>query len=165
MYITFTLIIFVSAIILQTSVLHVATIGGGIKPDLILIIVVYLGLVKGSDIGCAGGFFFGLIEDMYSIKMDLGSNALTKTIVGFFCGISGRHLYTQSLLSQILCVGLGTIVDVVLLLSIKGFDSGPNWKQLLLYETLYNIVCCPFIVLTFRQGEKWLGAKSPPSKF
>lgn len=162
MYAAFTLIFFLIAIVLQTSVLkHVVV----IKPDLILIIVVYLGLVRGSNIGCASGFFFGLIEDVCSVGTDLGSNALTKTIIGFFCGISGKRLYTQSLFSQILCVGLGTVVDVILLLSIKGFGSVPNWKQLLLYETLYNIMCCPFIVFLFRQGEKRLGVKTPSPKF
>ncbi len=153
-----------SAIVIQTTVLHFVTIGG-VKPDLILIIVVYLGLVKGSDIGCVSGFSFGLIEDWCSNVIDLGSNALTKTIVGFFCGISGKRLYTQSLLSQILCVGLGTIVDLILLLSIKGFGSVPDWKRLLLFETLYNIICCPCIVFIFRQGEKRLGVKSHSPKF
>jgi rod shape-determining protein MreD len=160
----FTLIIFVSAIVLQTSVLDILTIKG-IKPDLVLLIVVYLGLIRGSDIGCLSGFFFGLVEDVYS-GMYLGSNALTKTIVGFFCGISGKRLYTHSLLSQILCVGIGTVIDVVLLLSINGFGSiGSNWRQLLLYETLYNILCCPFVVLIFRFGEKRLGVKSSSPRF
>jgi len=162
MYTAFTLIIFIIAIVLQTSVLKHIT---PIKPDLILIIVVYLGLVRGADTGCVSGFFFGLIEDLCSGGTDLGSNALTKTIIGFFCGISGKHIYTQSLFSQILCVGLGTAVDVILLLSIKGFGSTPNWRQLLLYETLYNTICCPFIVFVFHQGEKRLGVKSPPPKF
>lgn len=164
MYIAFTLIIFLIAIVLQTTVLHYLPIGG-VKPDLVLIIVVYLGLVKGSDAGCVSGFFFGLIEDVCSVGTDLGSNALTKTIIGFFCGISGKRIYTQSLLSHILCVGIGTVVDVVLLLSIKGFGSVPNWKQLVLYQTLYNIICCPLILLIFRQGEKRLGVKTPSPRF
>jgi rod shape-determining protein MreD len=162
MYAVFTLIIFLIAIVLQTSVLkHIVV----IKPDLILVIVVYLGLVRGSNIGCVSGFFFGLVEDACSIGTNLGANALTKTVIGFFCGISGKRLYTQSLFSQILCVGLGTVVDVILLLSIKGFGSVPNWKQLLLYETLYNIICCPLIVFIFRQGEKRLGVKTLSPKF
>ncbi len=159
MYIAFTLIIFLIAIVLQTSVLkHVFA----IRPDLILIIIVYLGLVRGSNSGCVSGFFFGLVEDVSS-GMDLGSNALTKTIIGFFCGRSGKRLYTQSLFSQILCVGIGTVVDTILLFSINGFI--PNWKNIVFYKTFYNIICCPFIVLLFRQGEKQLGVKPLPPKF
>ena len=164
MYTAFTLIIFLIAIVLQTTVFHFLPIGG-VKPDLVLIIVVYLGLVKGSDAGCVSGFFFGLIEDICSYGTALGSHALTKTIIGFFCGISGKRIYTQSLLSHLLCVGIGTIVDVVLLLSIKGFGSVPNWKQLVLYQPLYNIICCPLILLIFRQGEKRLGVKTPSPRF
>ena len=162
MYVTFTLIVFVSALVLQTSFLPVVAIKA-VKPDLILLIVVYLGLVRGSDIGCVSGFFFGLVEDLYSNKIYLGSNALTKTLIGFFCGLSGKRLYTHSLFSQILCVGVGTVVDVVLVWSINSFAA--NWKQIVFYETLYNIVCCPLMVLIFRQGEKRLGVKSSSPKF
>ena len=156
MYVAFSLIIFLCAMVIQTSVLHFFNIEG-VKPDLVLLIVVYLGLVKGSDIGCLSGFFFGLIEDAYS-RMYLGSNAFTKTLLGFFCGLGGRRLYTQSLFSHVLCVGLGTIVDVVILLSINGFI--PNWKKLILYETLYNVAICPFIVYIFRFGERRFNTKS-----
>ena len=85
--------------VVQTSVLRFFTIGG-IKPDLVLVIVVYLGLMKGADVGCGSGFLFGLIEDAYSLYF--GANALTKTIVGFVCGIAGKRLYTQSLFTHLL---------------------------------------------------------------
>ena len=160
MYVMFTLMIFVGAIVLQTSVLDLVAIKG-IKPDLVLLMVVYLGLVKGSDIGCTSGFFFGLVEDIFS-GVYFGSNALTKTIIGFFCGASGKRLYTQSMLSQMLCVGIGTVVNVILLLSINGF--GAQWTHQLLYESLYNMLCCPLIVWIFRWGEKRFG-KTPSSKF
>lgn len=160
MYTAFTLILFLIAIVFQTSVLKHDIVA--IKPDLILIIVVYLGLVRGSNIGCVSGFFFGLVEDVCS-GMYLGSNALTKTIIGFFCGISGKRLYTQSLFSQILCVGIGTVADTILLLSINGFV--PDWKQIVVYKTVYNIICCLPIVFVFHQGEKRLGVKSPSPKF
>ena len=156
MYVVFTLIIFLCAMVIQTTILHFLDLGG-VKPDLVVIIVVYLGLVKGSDSGCASGFFFGLVEDIFS-GMHLGSNAFTKTIIGFFCGFSGKHLYTQSLFSHVLCVGLSTAVDVILLLSINGFTL--NWKNLVLYETLYNMICCPCIVYIFRFGERRLDIKS-----
>ncbi len=160
MFVAFTLIIFLCAMILQTSDLLELIKIGGAKPDLILILVVWLGLVKGSNVGCISGFFFGLFEDGYS-GMSLGSNALTKTILGFFCGLSGKRLYTQSLFSHILCVGIGSVVDIMLLLGINGFVQ--KWETLLLYKTLYNIVCCPFIVYILRFGEQRLKSKSSSS--
>ncbi len=159
MFVAFTLIIFLGAMVFQTSDLLEFIKIGEIKPDLILILVVWLGLVKGSDAGCFSGFFFGLFEDASS-NMTLGSNALTKTILGFFCGLSGKRLYTQSFFSHVVCVGIGSVVDIVVLLSIHGFV--PNWKRLLLYRTVYNIVCCPFMVYILRSGEQRLSA-SPSS--
>ena len=157
MYVAFTLIIFLCTMVIQTSLLHYFFGIGGIKPDLVLLIVVYLGLVKGADAGCLSGFFFGLIEDAFS-GMFLGANAFTKTIIGFFCGLVGKRLYTQSLFSHILCVGIGTVVDAVLLLSIHGFVS--NWREIILYETVYNLVCCPCVVYLYRFGEQRLNLQS-----
>jgi rod shape-determining protein MreD len=161
MYVIFTIIVFIGAIVLQTSILHFIPIGG-IIPDLVLVIIVYLGLLRGPETGCFSGFVFGLMQDALS-NVPLGSNALSKTIIGFLCGMSGRRLYTQSLFSQILCIGFSTVVDVVLQLSIQGF--GEEWRHMLLYETLYNILCCPFIVFIFRQGEKRLGVNASTSTF
>jgi len=117
---------------------------GGAKPDLILILVVWLGLVKGSNVGCISGFFFGLFEDGYS-GMSLGSNALTKTILGFFCGLSGKRLYTQSLFSHILCVGIGSVVDIMLLLGINGFVQ--KWETLLLSERISLSAAVRFLMV------------------
>ena len=156
MYAAFTLIVFFCAMVIQTSVLHFFTIGG-VKPDLILIIVVYLGLMKGSDVGCVSGFLFGLVEDAYS-GMYFGTNALAKTVLGFLCGMTGKRLYTQSLFAHMLCVVIGTGIHAMIILSVHGF--GAHWQKLLLYEILYNMICCPWIVFLFRFGEQRLHVKS-----
>ena len=156
MYTLFTLLIFIGTMVLQTSVLHRIPIGG-MKPDLVLIIVVYLGLVKGAEVGTLSGFIFGLIEDVVSGTY-LGSNALAKTIVGFFCGVGGKRLYTHNMFSQILFVSLSSVINIVLRLSINGFVT--EWRQVFLYETVYNLLCCPFLVIIFRQAEKQLKTSS-----
>jgi rod shape-determining protein MreD len=161
MYVILSILLFVIAFVVQTTVFPRIAIEG-VKPDLILVITVYLGLVRGPAIGCANGFFAGVIEDVYS-GLYLGSNALTKTIIGFVCGIFGKRLYTQSLFAHMLCVGLSTLIDVILIYSVNGF--GPQWKQVLFYETVYNLICCPGIVFVFHQGEKWLGIQSQPPQF
>lgn len=162
MFAIFTFLLFFSAVVLQTTFMHFLQIGG-VKPDLVLVIVVYLGLVHGPEVGSVSGFFFGLIEDFFSFGAYLGSNALTKTIIGFFCGMGGRQLYTQSLFAHMLCVVLSTVGDLILHFSIKGFS--PEWKQFILYQTSYNLLCCPFIVLLFRQAEKRWGKQTASSHF
>lgn len=152
MYIAFTCIVFLAAMVVQTSLLRYVSIGG-VRPDLVLIIVVYLGLVRGPDVGSLSGFFFGLFKDAFSGTF-LGGNALSKTIIGFLCGLLGKRLYTQSYLSHALCVGIATAIDVVLLSSIYGFTS--HWQTLLAYEMFYNLLCCPVIMAIFRYGERYV---------
>lgn len=152
MYCALTLVIVLGALIIQTSVLPFLSLT--IKPDLLLVIVVYLGLRKGQETGCISGFAFGLMQDASSEIM-FGANGFTKTIFGFLCGIAGKQLYTQSIVTHILCVGFSTVASELILLSLQGFQR--DWQQLLLYETCYNMLCCPFIVGIFRSGEKRLG--------
>lgn len=161
MYVILTLLLFIGGLVLQTSVFYRFPIGG-MKPDLIVIMVVYLGLVKGPEIGSVSGFLFGLLHDTVS-GTSLGSNALSKTIIGFFCGVGGKRLYTHSMFSQILCVGISSVVNILLRLSIHGFTTG--WQHALLYETLYTLICCPWIVLIFRQIETRFGKQSSSLKF
>jgi len=149
MYAIITFIIFIGSLVLQTSVFPKIPIGG-MQPDLVVVIVVYLGLLKGPETGSLSGFGFGLLFDAVS-GTSLGVNALAKTIIGFFCGVGGRRLYTHSMFSKILCVGLSSVANILLRLSIHGFTVG--WQQVLLYETLYTLICCPWIVLIFLQME------------
>ena len=155
MYLALTLIIVLGAMVVQTSVFPLLSLT--IKPDLLLVIVVYLGLRNGPETGCLSGFVFGLMQDASS-EMMFGANALAKTILGFFNGVAGKQLYTQSLFTHILCVGFSTVSGELMLLGLHGFQS--NWQQLLLYETCYNMLCCPLIVGIFRGGEKRLGMGS-----
>ncbi len=161
MYAILTFLIFVGGMVLQTSVFPKIPIGG-MKPDLVVVIVVYLGLIKGPEMGSLSGFLFGLLHDTVS-GASLGSNALAKTIIGFFCGVGGKHLYTHSMFSQIVCVGLSSAANILIRLSIHGFTVG--WQQALLYETLYTLICCPWIVLIFRQIEARFGKQSASLNF
>lgn len=157
MYMAFTCIVFLGALVVQTSLLRYVSIGG-VRPDLVLIIVVYLGFVRGPEVGTASGFVFGLFEDVYSGGLP-GANALIKTILGFTCGLLGKRLYTQSLLSHILGVGIGTVANATILSSIHGFV--PEWRTILMYEMLYNLLCCPVIVAIYRYGERYMKPKRP----
>lgn len=159
MYFVFSLLVFLGAMIVQTTLLQFLTIGG-VKPDLVLVIVIYLGLIEGPNIGCLSGFSLGLFEDAYSGMSLGGVNALSKTIVGFLSGLLGKRLYTQGLFAPMICVGLGTVLDVLLSLSLSLHGFTPGWKSLLIYETLYNMLCCPWIVMLFRFGDRHLRRKS-----
>lgn len=160
MYVAFTLLIFLASLVMQTTVFEAFGMNE-VKPDLVLVIVVYIGLVRGSDVGCTSGFFFGLTQDVFS-AVYVGTNALAKTILGFVSGVAGKRLYTQSLFSHILCVASGTLLNVLLNLSINGFI--PQWGKRMALEVIYNLLCCPLIVWIFRYAETRLGVLPPARK-
>ena len=58
----------------------------GVKPDLQLILVVFLALRRGSMSGQIAGFVGGLLEDVVTLS-PLGFHAIVKALVGFCAGL------------------------------------------------------------------------------
>lgn len=58
---------------------------GGVTPDLLLILVVWVALSTGQLTGTIAGFLIGLLMDGITGDV-LGTNALAKTVVGFVAG-------------------------------------------------------------------------------
>jgi len=57
----------------------------GIKPDILLILCVWISLREGRFVGTIFGFSNGLIFDIITISV-IGTNALTKTVASFLAG-------------------------------------------------------------------------------
>ena len=86
--------VLVVAMILQATFLYRFEIAG-IRPDLLVAFVVYLGWMRGPIAGTAGGFLVGLIQDL-DAPGPLGLNALSKTIVGFAVAKAGFRVQRAS---------------------------------------------------------------------
>ena len=76
-------LVFVAAM-LQVVVVSATVVDGG-APDLLLVVVVALGLLRGSTSGAVLGFFGGLIVDLATLGT-LGVTSLVLTLVGFWAG-------------------------------------------------------------------------------
>ena len=61
----------------------------GAAPDLLLVTLVAISLLRGSVAGAAGGFFAGLIVDICSLGA-LGLTSLVLTLAGFWIGRYGE---------------------------------------------------------------------------
>ena len=81
------LIIFVVAI-LQVSAFSTVTIGGG-GPDVLLVTLVSVALLRGAVTGAVAGFFAGLIVDVATLGT-LGLTALLLTLAGYWAGRYGE---------------------------------------------------------------------------
>jgi len=65
---------------------------GQAAPDFILLIVVFFALYRGSVRGALLGFAVGLLQDLGNPD-NLGLNALTKSLLGYFVGDAGTKTF------------------------------------------------------------------------
>jgi rod shape-determining protein MreD len=127
------LTIFVAAIV-QTSVLNAVELGGG-TPDLLLVSLVAVALLRGPLYGAAAGFFGGLLVDTALLET-LGLTSLLLTIAGYWIGrygeTTGRDRTHAPLLSVVVVTILFAVGALVLHFMLGDAVSG----RLVLVEAL-----------------------------
>ena len=147
--------IIVVALLIQLTLINSVTILG-IKPDLILIVIVVFSLLKGGKEGAISGFVSGLLQDIFSIGL-LGINALAKTVIGFICGILKEKIFHEHMLFLIPVITfIASFIQnilVFLLLHAFGIEYNLVWslKQVTLPEALYSSLLAPFIFLAINK--------------
>jgi len=135
-------------LIFQTTVLDYLTVYG-VKPDLVMLLVVFNGFLLGPREGAFLGFAGGIIEDLFSGSY-IGMNALSKMAAGYFAGLSGERLYKENALVvagvTFFSTIAGLLVNYLLLLYLK--IDVPFFYTLLrvvLPTALYTAVLVPFL--------------------
>jgi len=139
-------------IIIQTTVIEYLSVMG-IKPDILLIFIVYIAITKGQITGTIYGFIIGFIFDLVSGGV-LGISSLCKTIAGFVSG----YFYNENkigltlssyrfLLILILISFLHNIIYFLIFLQGSEVDILSAILKLGLTTTLYTSAVSIFIVL------------------
>ena len=147
--------IIVVALLIQLTLLNSITILG-IKPDLIMVIVVVFSLLRGEKEGAISGFASGLLQDIFSAGL-LGINALTKTVIGFICGILKEKIFHEHMLFLIPVItfiaSITQSILIFLLLRAFGIEHSLAWslKAVALPEALYSSLLSPFIFLAINK--------------
>jgi len=147
--------IIVVALLIQLTLISSITILG-IKPDLIMVVVVVFSLLKGEKEGTISGFASGLLQDIFSAGL-LGINALAKTVIGFICGILKEKIFHEHMLFLIpLITFIASITQsilIFLLLRAFGIEHSLAWslKAVALPEALYSSLLSPFIFLAINK--------------
>lgn len=85
----------VLALLLQGAWAHKIAIYG-LRPDFVLLVLVYIGISGGQVQGTLFGFFSGLLLDVYDPQA-LGVNALTNSLIGFAVGYSRVGVVAEDL--------------------------------------------------------------------
>ena len=147
--------IIVVALLIQLTLINSITILG-IKPDLIMVIVVVFSLLRGEKEGAISGFASGLLQDIFSTGL-LGINSLAKTVIGFICGILKEKIFHEHILFLIPVItfiaSITKSILVFLLLRAFGIEYGLAWslKEVALPEALYSSLLSPFIFLAINK--------------
>jgi rod shape-determining protein MreD len=100
-------IVFVAAMLQVVVVSSVAVAGGA--PDLLLVSVVVLGLLRGSVPGAVAGFSGGLIVDLLTLET-LGITSLVLTLAGFWAGRWAETTGRGRKLGPAIAVGVITVL-------------------------------------------------------
>jgi rod shape-determining protein MreD len=100
-------VVFVAAM-LQVVVVSSLVISGG-APDLLLVSVVALGLLRGSVPGAVFGFTGGLIVDLLTLET-LGITSLVLTLAGFWAGRWAETTGRGRKLAPVIAVGVITVL-------------------------------------------------------
>ena len=134
-------IVFVAAI-LQASVLNGMSLAGG-TPDVVLVAIVAVALLRGSAYGAAAGFFAGLVLDTATLAT-LGLTSLLLTLAGYWIGrygeTTGRDRAHAPLVSVAVMTFLYAIAALALRYMIGEESSAGAVFDALLPGMVFNVV-------------------------
>ena len=122
------------AAILQVTIVSSVVVAGG-TPDLLLVTVVTIALLRGSIVGAATGFFAGLVVDAATLET-LGLSSLLLTLAGYWTGRYGETSGRDRGHAPLVAVLVVTVLFAAAALALHfvlGADVSP---RLVLVETL-----------------------------
>jgi rod shape-determining protein MreD len=156
-------VIMAACVALQSTILGKIAILG-VRPDLALIVLVFVALRRGSMTAQVSGFAAGVVEDLVSAS-PVGFHMLLRTLIGFLYGIFSGNVFVDPLLMPIVLSIAATIIKglisglVSLLFGLQGsgfmYFAGRLW-----IEAGYNALAAPFLfallnlLRVFKQAEK-----------
>ena len=155
-------------LLLQSTIFSQITIAG-VKPDFVLILILFMAILEGPKRGVLFGYTLGFLEDIMTGRL-IGVNALSKGITGFILGWFTKRTYRENLLVPIMGVFIGTIFNG-LIFFIIGKIFGLNWPvSMLIWKTIptaiYNTCLVPFAYSYFfyraedRNRERQIGTNA-----
>ena len=116
----------------------------GIMPNLPLILVVFVSLLKGEKYGAIMGMLTGLLMDFDSAKY-IGLNMLSMLLVGFFVARTMERFYKANYIIPLTATAIGSLIYYAsfLFFAFLARAGIPFWQNLISYAipaTLYNMV-------------------------
>jgi rod shape-determining protein MreD len=158
MNIYFSALILVGGALLQSSLApHLSVIG--VKPGIVLTLVVSWSVIRGASEGVTWGFIGGLALDLLS-GAPVGLSALTLMMVGFLTNLGETSLFKSSLVLPLFAVFVASVLsDAVQLVLLQGLGWNLPWWQAMVNvavpAAILNAVLMPFVYLPLQ----WLNKR------
>lgn len=123
-------VVMLISVSLQSTLIPALSIGG-IRPDLVLVVVVSAALTSGRETGVFCGAFGGVLQDLLSAG-PFGLNTLSKMLVGLIVGLYERKVNQRNWLMPLVAVGAGTLgAGIVTIVFLMGYGRGTEIPGLL----------------------------------
>jgi rod shape-determining protein MreD len=139
-------------VIFQISVVNLIEIGG-LTPNLMIILVVWISLSEGQFTGIFAGFLAGLIFDVATFDL-IGTNALAQTITAFIAGFfyrKGKEDLTLRRYSFVMTVFISSffhnIIYFFLYLKLSELDFFSFFFKYGIATSLYTTVFAVIVIL------------------
>lgn len=134
---------FILLYLLQANFFNWFTIAG-IKPNLFIILILFIGLFAGKHVGVTSGIFCGLLLDLW-IGKKLGISAMLLGTIGFLGGYFDKNFSKESRITIMLMVMGATVIFEVgsfcLYAMIFSYSIDlVGFVTKLLIEILYNVI-------------------------
>jgi len=133
-----------------------------IRPDIVLILTLYLGLSYPPISGGILAFFMGYLMDLFSGNV-LGLYSLSRPLIFYIAQIFKDRFYLEGLLSQFLFVFLSAMAEgFLLLILLTGLNPSPLGNlypllfTVLLPQSLSTGLITPILFPLFRRGSLFL---------
>ena len=133
-----------AAAILQASVFSSVSILRG-TPDVLLVVLIAVALLRGSLVGAGAGFWGGLLIDTENLAT-LGVTSLLLTIVGYWAGRYGETTGRDRSHAPFLAVAVITVLYAVGALFLHFVLDQPAPARDVLLETLFQTIALNLIV-------------------
>jgi rod shape-determining protein MreD len=140
-------LLILTALLLQTTLLpHVALFR--VTPDLMLVVEICIGLVRGPSSGAAAGFAGGMLRDLL-LDAPTGLSALAYLTVGYVVGAIRPYVQSSSVAVPFVGVFAGSVVGTAfytMLALLLGVPAQPldRLAQVILLTGVYNTLLVPF---------------------
>ncbi len=153
-------IVVILAVAIQATLLAALHLPGQIIPDLVLILVVSFGLLRGSDQGLFFGLFAGFFLDLLSGGI-IGVQALSKMILGFASGFMEKNIFKDSFLIPSATVFVATLIfesfNIFMYLAFNAnYNFFSTFFSTVIPLALYNAILTPLVYHLLLKVERWL---------